>query len=70
MFKICYFIIILFIFSHCSLDSKSGLWKNKKNVSDKKKITKINFDKELDFVIFKENIILYGKKSKFPDINK
>ena len=70
MAKINYLIIMLFIFSHCSIDTKSGLWENKDSIIDEKKIIEIDFNKKLTFNEFKENVILYGKKSKFPIINK
>ena len=68
MFKIIYFIIIFFIFSHCSIDTKTGFWENKNNINLKKKLSDIDFNKELTFNEFKENVILYGKKSKYPKI--
>jgi len=68
--KIIYLIIMLFIFSHCSIDTKSGLWENKDSINDKKKLNEIDFNKKLTFNEFKENVILYGKKSKFPILNK
>ena len=61
---------MLFIFSHCSLDTKSGLWENKNTIDNKKKLSEINFNKELTFDEFKENVILYGKNSKYPIITK
>ena len=61
---------MLFIFSHCSIDTKSGLWENKDSINDEKKLNEIDFNKKLTFNEFKENVILYGKKSKFPIINK
>ena len=61
---------MLFIFSHCSIDTKSGLWKNKNTINDKKKLSEIDFNKELTFNEFEENVILYGKKSKYPIITK
>ena len=61
---------MLFIFSHCSIDTKSGLWENKNTVDNKIKLSEMNFYKELTFNEFKENVILYGKMSKFPIINK
>ena len=61
---------MLFIFSHCSIDTKSGLWENKDSINDKKKLNEIDFNKKLTFNEFKENVILYGKKSKFPILNK
>jgi len=68
--KINYLIILLFLFSHCSIDTKSGLWENKESIIDEKKLIEIDFNKKLTFNEFKENVILYGKKSKFPNINK
>ena len=70
MHKIYYMIIMLFIFSHCSIDTKSGLWENKNTVDNKKKLSEMNFNKELTFNDFKENVILYGKNSEYPIINK
>ena len=70
MHKIYYMIIMIFIFSHCSIDTKSGLWENKNTIDIKKKSSEMNFNKELTFNEFKEHVILYGKKSKFPIINK
>ena len=61
---------MLFIFSHCSIDTKSGLWENKNTIDNKKKSSEINFNKELAFDVFKENVILYGKYSKYPIITK
>ena len=61
---------MIFIFSHCSIDTKSGLWENKNTVDNKIKLSEMNFYKELTFNEFKENVILYGKMSKFPIINK
>ena len=68
--KIYYLIIMLFIFSHCSIDTKSGLWENKSTIDNKKKSSEMNFNKELTFDEFKENVILYGKNSKYPIITK
>ena len=61
---------MLFIFSHCSLDTKSGLWENKNTIDNKKKSSEIDFNKELTFDEFKENVILYGENSKYPIITK
>ena len=70
MHKIYYMIIIFFILSHCSIDTKSGLWENKNTIDNKKKSSEINFNKELTFNEFKENVVLYGKNSKYPIITK
>ena len=68
MVKNSYLIIILFILSHCSLDTKSGIWEEKNFIKEEKKISEINFDKDQTFNEFKKNVILYAKKSKFPNI--
>ena len=70
MHKINYVIIMLFIFSHCSIDTKSGLWENKNIMNNDKKLSENDFNKKLTFFEFKENVILYSKKSKFPVITK
>ena len=70
MVKVNYLIIMLFIFSHCSVDTKSGLWENKNSINNEKKVSEINFDKELTFEDFKNNVVLYGKKSKYPNLMK
>ena len=59
---------MIFILAHCSIDTKSGLWENKKTIEDKKKMTEINFDKELSFDDFKKNVVLFGKKSNYPNL--
>jgi len=70
MAKVNYLIIMLFIFSHCSIDTKSGLWENKNTLNDEKKLSEISFDKELTFENFKKNVVLFGKKSKYPNLLK
>ena len=68
MLKINCLVIMIFILSHCSIDTKSGLWENKNPSKSEQNISKINFSKELTFEEFKENVILYGKQSKYPSI--
>tara|TARA_B100001029_G_scaffold41477_1_gene32312 strand:- start:408 stop:623 length:216 start_codon:yes stop_codon:yes gene_type:complete len=68
MVKFNFLILIIFILSHCSVDTKSGLWENKKFEKDERKMSELNFGKELSFDDFKKNIVLYGKKSNFPNI--
>ena len=68
MLKIKYLIIMIFILSHCSIDTKSGLWENKNSLKKNKKLSEITFDKDLTFNEFKKNVIYYGKNSKFSNI--
>ena len=59
---------MIFLLTHCSIDTKSGLWQNKDLIKDKKKISKINFNKDLAFDNFKKNVVLYSKKSNYPNL--
>ena len=68
MAKFNFLILLIFILSHCSVDTKSGLWENKNSEKDERKMSELNFGKELSFDDFKKNIVLYGKKSNFPNI--
>ncbi len=68
MVKFNNLIIIFFLFSHCSIDTKTGLWEDKNLINNDKKLTEINFNTELTFEDFKKNIVLYGKKSKYPKL--
>ena len=68
MVKFNFFILLIFIVSHCSVDTKSGLWENKNSEKDERKMSELNFNKELSFDDFKKNVVLYGKKSNYPNI--
>ena len=68
MLKINYLIITILLLSHCSIDTKSGLWENINSVEDKRKIAEIDFDTELSFEDFNKNVVLYGKKSNYPNL--
>ena len=68
MVKNSYLIIILFVLSHCSIDTKTGLWEKKNKIQKEKKITEVLFDKDQNFAEFKQNVIFYSKNSKFPNI--
>ena len=66
MLKINYLIVMIILLSHCSIDTKSGMWENKNSNDDKREITEINFDSDLSFEDFNKNVVLYGKKSNYP----
>ena len=68
MLKINCLIFIIFLLSHCSIDTKSGLWENKNSMEVKRKINEINFDKKLSFDDFKKNVVLFSKKSNYPNL--
>ena len=68
MAKFNFLILLIFILSHCSVDTKSGLWENKNSEKDERKLSKLNFNKELSFNDFKKNVVLYGKKSNYPNL--
>ena len=68
MAKFNFLILFIFILSHCSVDTKSGLWENKNSKKDERKMSELNFNKELSFDDFKKNVVLFGKKSNYPNI--
>ena len=60
-------ILILFL-SGCSVDTKTGFWKNINDFSPKKDLSSLSFNENLSFEEFKKNIITYGKKSNYPKL--
>jgi len=62
------FILLVFI-SACSLDTKSGIWNEKKVINQKSTLSLGELNQDLTFDEYKLIIIEYGKKSKFPEIN-
>ncbi len=68
MFKLLKLMIILIFFTSCSVDTKTGIWENKKEISTDTEISSLSFDENLIFDEFKNNIIIYGKKSEFPKL--
>ena len=65
---IALFFLLVFI-SSCSLDTKSGIWNEKKIINQKTTLDLKNLNQDLTFDEYKLIIIDYGKKSKFPEIN-
>ncbi len=64
-----YLLFLSFLFlTNCSIDTKTGIWENKNFLKNEKKISDLNFDHDLSFEEFKNNIILYGELSKFPKL--
>ena len=68
MAKFNFLILLMLILTHCSVDTKSGLWENKNSEKDERKMSELNFNKELSFDDFKKNVVLYGKKSNYPNL--
>ena len=65
---IALFFLLVFI-SSCSLDTKSGIWNEKKVINQKSTLSLEDQNHDLTFDEYKLIIIEYGKKSKFPKIN-
>ena len=65
---IAMFLLLIFI-SACSLDTKSGIWNEKKLINQKSTLSLEDQNHDLTFDEYKSIIIEYGKKSKFPKIN-
>ena len=62
VFKIFNLIIILIFITNCSIDTKTGIWDNKKEISTDTELSSLSFDENLTFDEFKNNVIIYGKK--------
>jgi len=60
--------LLVFVFA-CSLDTKSGIWNEKKVINQKSTLSLEELNQDLTFDEYKLIIIEYGKKSKFPEIN-
>ena len=61
------FLILIFITS-CSIDTKTGFWNNKNEISSNNELSSLNFNEDLTFDEYKNNIIIYGKKSEYPKL--
>tara|TARA_B100001996_G_scaffold361675_1_gene328597 strand:- start:42 stop:236 length:195 start_codon:yes stop_codon:yes gene_type:complete len=62
--------LIFILISGCSVDTKTGIWKNIDQTDDKKKeLPNNSLDESLTFNKYKEKIILYGEKSTFPSLD-
>ena len=62
------FIFIFYFLTHCSFDTKTGIWENKKVISTDTELSSLSFDENLTFDEFKNNVIIYGKKSEYPKL--
>ncbi len=67
--KIIIMFFLLAFISACSLDTKSGIWNEKKTINQKSTLSLDDLNQDLTFDEYKLIIIEYGKKSKFPEIN-
>ena len=67
--KIIVMFLLLIFISACSLDTKSGIWNEKKVINQQSTLSLENQNHDLNFDEYKLIIIEYGKKSKFPKIN-
>ena len=68
MFRLFNLIIILIFITNCSIDTKTGIWDNTKEISTNKELSSLSFDENLTIDEFKNNIIIYGKKSEYPKL--
>ena len=69
MYKKILFFMILIILTNCSVDTKTGFWENKNQISKTIKLSDLSFEYDLTFEKFKENIIQYGKIGKYPNLD-
>ena len=60
--------IILIFVTNYSIDTKTSIWENKKEISTDTELSSLSFDENLTFDEFKNNVIIYGKKSEYPKL--
>ena len=63
-------LILLIPLSNCSIDNKTGIWKEKNKTLINTKLTDLKFEYETSFKEFKENAIKYGKLSEYPILDE
>ena len=68
MFRLLSLILIFTFVTNCSIDTKTGIWDNKKEISTDAELSSLRFDENLTFDEFKNNVIIYGKKSEYPKL--
>ena len=68
MFKLLKLMLILIFVTNCYIDTKTGIWENKKEISTDTELSSLSFDENLTFDEFKNNVIIYGKKSEYPNL--
>ncbi len=49
MFRLLKLMIILIFVTNCSIDTKTGIWENKKEISTDTELSSLNFDENLTF---------------------
>tara|TARA_Y100000590_G_C15470712_1_gene920054 strand:+ start:720 stop:932 length:213 start_codon:yes stop_codon:yes gene_type:complete len=69
MINFFYFLFIILFITSCSVDTKSGFWINKSETTNFQKLSDLQFDYDQSFEEFKQNVIIYGEKSKFPKLD-
>ena len=62
-------VLLLFIITACSVDTRTGTWNDKVNELQLSNINVDDVNYDLTFDEYKKIVITYGKHSKFPDIN-
>ena len=62
-------LLILFVITACSMDTKTGMWDDKINELQLSNINIDDLNYDLPFDEYKKIVLTYGKHSKFPDIN-
>ena len=68
MFRLLKLMIVFIFVTNCSIDTKTGIWENKKEISTDTVLSSLSFDENLTFDQFKNNVIIYGKKNEYPKL--
>ena len=70
MFRIVLTFIFLIFLVNCSVDNKSGIWKDKKQLKVTTNISNLDFGYDTTFKQFKDNVIQYGKLGNHQKLDK
>ena len=68
MFRLLNLMIIFIFVTNCSIDTNTGILDNKNEISTDTELSSLSFDENLTFDQFKNNVIIYGKKSEYPKL--
>ena len=59
MFRLLKLIIILIFVTNCSIDTKTGIWENKKEIPIDNELSSLSFDENLTFDEFKNLSLIH-----------
>ena len=62
MIKFVNIFLFFLLLSNCSIDTKTGIWENKNEISSNKKLSSLSFNENISYEKFKEKCDYLWKK--------